>query len=118
MYFFFKFFQNQLIGCLFATKIFKSYAKHDENEREEYQNLAEDFEEIAIKLIDEFYKNNAAASYLLLTRTVPEYGNTTCLEMAHLAEDMNFISHICVQELLARLWYGNLSKEFGFFRVL
>ncbi|RNA33304.1 transient receptor potential cation channel subfamily M member 4-like, partial [Brachionus plicatilis] len=108
---------NQLIGCLFATKIFKSYAEHEESDRAEYEELAGEFEGIAIRLINKFYQDNPAASFLLLTRTIPEYGNNTCLQIAHLANDKNFISQRCVQELLERLWYGNLSKEFGFFKM-
>ncbi|CAF0991401.1 unnamed protein product, partial [Brachionus calyciflorus] len=109
--------RNELIGCLFASKIYKSYALLDESEQEKYEKLALEFEATAFKLVDMFYKNDPRESQLLLIRSIPEFDFTTCLQIAILSNSLNFLSHHCAQNLLVKIWYGKLLKSTSFLRL-
>ena len=57
------------------------------------------------------YEVDEDKAKLLLMREVPEFGNTTCLELAKIAGDLKFLGHRSVQELLTKLWFGKLSED-------
>lgn len=56
------------------------------------------------------------ARYLLMCE-VAEFGDSTCLQIAKIANDLKFIGHKCVQELLEQLWYDKLSNDTSLKRV-
>lgn len=64
------------------------------------------------------YKANPENARLLLIREVPQFGNSTCLQIAKIADDQTFLAHPCVQELLVRLWFNRLSAEQPMYKIL
>lgn len=68
-------------------------------------------------MIEMSHNTNPEYAKLQLIREIPEYSNTTCLQIAKLARDLNFLSQTCVQELLGQLWYNKIAKETTTFRV-
>ena len=48
---------------------------------------------------------------MLLLREIPEFGDSTPLEVAVLAEDKIFVSSPCCQSLLMKIWFGQISKD-------
>lgn len=68
-------------------------------------------------MLNTAYEINSDDAKLLLMREVPEFGNSTCLQIAKLAYDINFLSHICVQELLVKIWYNKISPDKSFIWV-
>lgn len=69
------------------------------------------FENLAHGMIDKAYEVDEDKAKLLLMREVPEFGNTTCLELAKIADDLKFLGHRSVQELLTKLWFDKLSED-------
>lgn len=63
------------------------------------------------------YQTNKKDARLLLMREIPEFGNATCLEIAKLAGDRNFMSHPCVQDTLVGIWYDKIQPDSGYARV-
>lgn len=51
-------------------------------------------------------------------REVPEFGYSTCLQIASLADDQKFLGHRCIQELLMTLWFGKLTIETSYINVI
>jgi hypothetical protein len=63
------------------------------------------------------YETNKKQAKLLLMREIPQLGNSTCLQIAKIANDIDFMSHPCVQECLVKIWYGKLQPDTGYLRV-
>ena len=69
-------------------------------------------------MIDLAYKANPENARLLLIREIPQFGNSTCLQIAKIADGQTFVAHPCVQELLVRLWFNRLLAEQSTYRIL
>ena len=102
--------RSEISSSLIATIIFKAYSKIFE-ESVYYSDLANNFEDLACDMIDKAYEVDNDKAQLLLMKEVSEFGNTTCLELAKLGDDLKFLGHQCVQELLNKLWFNKLSGE-------
>lgn len=76
-----------------------------------------DFEEIAVTILDLAYEANPENAKLLLIREIPQFGNSTCLQIAKVANDQTFLAHSCVKELLLKLWFNRLLPEQSISRV-
>jgi hypothetical protein len=63
------------------------------------------------------YEKNKKDAKLLLMRENPTLGNMTALQIAKIADDMEFMSHACVQESLNKIWYHKIAPETGLFWV-
>jgi hypothetical protein len=63
------------------------------------------------------YETNKKQAKLLLMREIPQLGNSTCLQIAKIANDIDFMSHPCVQESLVKIWYDKLQPDTGHLRV-
>ena len=75
------------------------------------------YEELAIGVLNECYEEDEERSALLLVCELPFWGNSTCLTIAVNAEDMNFIAHSGVQNLLNQIWMGKISEETSMLQV-
>lgn len=51
-------------------------------------------------------------------RETPVFGNSTCLQIAQLANNLDFISHPSVQDLIVKIWYNKIPHEVGKLKVL
>lgn len=90
-----------------------SFTKTNENN----QKYAKHFEQIAINILDLAYDSDPKNAKLLLIREIPQFGNSTCLQIAKIANDQKFLAHMCVQELLVKLWFNRLSPEESIMKV-
>jgi hypothetical protein len=59
------------------------------------------------------YDTNKKDAKLLLMREIKQFGNSTCLQMAKIANDIDFMSHQCVQDCLTRIWYDKILPDNG-----
>ncbi|XP_043987924.1 transient receptor potential cation channel subfamily M member 2-like isoform X1 [Gambusia affinis] len=107
-------------AALAASKILKKMAKEsiDADEPQEMLDLANYFEDRAIGVFSECYKNNEERAQKLLVRISHLWGETTCLRLALEANDKNFVAELGVQDLLTQIWCGELSVNNPVWRVL
>ncbi|XP_032424081.1 transient receptor potential cation channel subfamily M member 2-like isoform X1 [Xiphophorus hellerii] len=107
-------------AALAASKILKKMAKEsiDADEPQEMLELANYFEDRAIGVFSECYKNNEERAQKLLVRISHLWGETTCLRLALEANDKNFVAELGVQDRLTQIWCGDLSVNNPVWRVL
>lgn len=70
-----------------------------------------DFETLACDILQVCYESDKDKAEITLTRTIPEFGNYTCIQAAILARDLEFISHPCFQSVLTRVWYNKINPD-------
>ncbi|XP_070579638.1 transient receptor potential cation channel subfamily M member-like 2 [Ptychodera flava] len=100
-------------AALIAGRILRAlsvYAKEKEELTLHFDLLkhADEFEHLATGVLESCYEADKDLSKLALVRTLPAWGNTTCLSIAYSAKHMNFMEHDCCQSKLQRVWKGNL----------
>ena len=57
------------------------------------------------------YSKDKKLSFELLTRVSPAWGEQTALELSNEGKCRDFMSHVGVQELLSRIWCGQLDPD-------
>jgi hypothetical protein len=93
-----------LLGAaLIATLIYKKHAKKEQDSS--YKNSADEFENLAVQILDKFYLANPKACIRAIIRPVPAYGNVTWLELAVAANAKQFVAHRAVQYVLNDIWF-------------
>uniref|UniRef100_A0A3B3UVA2 Transient receptor potential cation channel, subfamily M, member 2 n=1 Tax=Poecilia latipinna TaxID=48699 RepID=A0A3B3UVA2_9TELE len=107
-------------AALAASKILKKMAEEsiDADEPQEMLELASHYEDRAIGVFSKCYKNDEERAQKLLVRTSRFWGGTTCLRLALEADDKNFVAESGVQDLLTKIWCGELSVHNPVWRVL
>ncbi|XP_016519296.1 transient receptor potential cation channel subfamily M member 2-like [Poecilia formosa] len=107
-------------AALAASKILKKMAQdvNDADDSQEMLELASHYEDRAIGVFSECYKNDEVRAQKLLVRVSRYWGRTTCLRLALEADDKNFVAQSGVQDLLTKIWCGELSVNNPVWRVL
>uniref|UniRef100_A0AAF5D5N7 TRPM SLOG domain-containing protein n=1 Tax=Strongyloides stercoralis TaxID=6248 RepID=A0AAF5D5N7_STRER len=106
--------EEAMAKSLVACKINKALSKEAAEDYlevevcEELKQYAEDFRELSLELLDQCYRMDDAQTLQLLTYELSYFGNETCLSLAVLVNNKQFLSHPCCQILLADLWHGGL----------
>uniref|UniRef100_A0A8C8RS37 Transient receptor potential cation channel subfamily M member 4 n=1 Tax=Pelusios castaneus TaxID=367368 RepID=A0A8C8RS37_9SAUR len=98
-------------GALVAARILRELS-HQESEAQEaadMKELAMKFENLAIGVFSECYRNSEARAAQLLVRRSRLWGGATCLQLAWLAEARCFFAHDGVQALLTQNWWGEME---------
>ncbi|XP_070579637.1 transient receptor potential cation channel subfamily M member-like 2 isoform X2 [Ptychodera flava] len=100
-------------AALIAGRILRAlsaYAKKDEELtlHDDLLQHAVEFERMATGVLDSCFEANKDLSNKVLVRTLPAWGNTTCLSIAYSAKHMIFMKQDCCQSKLQRVWKGNL----------
>lgn len=85
-----------------ATLLYKRRA--DEENDKIYNHLADEFENLAVKILDQVYQTDAQACAKAIIRQIPAYGNATWLQVAIAADAKKFIAQKAVQDLLNDIW--------------
>ena len=98
---------------LIGSVIFKSYSLEFEDESEDLEALAKEYEYNATKIVKFAYESNSEYAKILLLRQVPEFGRTTCLQVAKEGYNIHFLSSTCVQEFMENIWYNKISANFA-----
>ncbi len=88
---------------MIATLIYKTKARKDKDTR--YNELADEFQNLAVEILEKFYQTNQRACTKAIIRQIPEFGNMTWLHLAVMAEAKKFIAHRAVQDVLSDIWY-------------
>lgn len=70
-----------------------------------YYDTANEFENLAVRILDKFYEINVDRCTQAIIRQIPSYGNVTWLELGITAEAKQFIAHRAVQDVLNNIWY-------------
>ncbi len=93
-----------LLGtALIATLLYKNLA--DKRNDNSYIQSADEFENLAVQILDKFYQTSRRQCTKALIRQIPAYGNVTWLELAVAAEAKQFIAQKAVQDVLNNIWF-------------
>ena len=80
-------------------------------------SLSSEFESLAVKLLDSCYIDDEDLAQSLIVRALEPFGWLTCMDIAQLAEDQNFIAHSSCQILFNRLWMGGIILDTPWWKV-
>ncbi|XP_069790175.1 transient receptor potential cation channel subfamily M member 2 [Narcine bancroftii] len=105
-----------LVACKILKKI--SSEENDTDLSEKMEELAQEYEDQAIGLFTECYKKHSKRAQKLLVRVSTGWGNTTCLRLALEAESKKFMALGGVQDLLTKIWWGDLSVDTRLWQLL
>ncbi|XP_040183510.1 transient receptor potential cation channel subfamily M member 4 [Rana temporaria] len=85
-----------------------------ESEAEEsmaMRDLAAKFEQLAIGVFNECYRNSENRAFKLLVRRSNVWGGATCLQLAYEADARNFFAQDGVQSMLTENWWGQMAQN-------
>ncbi|MEE6509068.1 hypothetical protein FKM82_024067 [Ascaphus truei] len=100
-------------SALAASKILKELSRL-ESEAEEcvaMRDLAARFEQLAIGVFNECYRNSENRAFKLLVRRSNVWGGATCLQLAYEADARNFFAQDGVQSMLTENWWGQMTQS-------
>uniref|UniRef100_A0A0K0EEN8 LSDAT_euk domain-containing protein n=1 Tax=Strongyloides stercoralis TaxID=6248 RepID=A0A0K0EEN8_STRER len=106
--------EEAMARSLIAIRLYKGMAKvaSDDYTALEVSTIlrehANDFKKLSLELLDHCYQQDDRQTKKMLTTQLPNWGHHTCLSLAFLANNKEFLAHPCCQILLAELWYGGL----------
>lgn len=75
----------------------------------DFENYAEEWENLSVSLLDSCYRSNSKMARQLLTMELESWSKETCLTLAVMANHRTLLGHSCCQILLADLWMGALK---------
>ncbi|CEF65614.1 Transient receptor potential cation channel subfamily M member 1 [Strongyloides ratti] len=106
--------EEAMARSLIAIRLYKGMAKvaSDDYTALEVSTIlrehANDFKKLSLELLEHCYQQDDRQTKKMLTTQLPNWGHHTCLSLAFLANNKEFLAHPCCQILLAELWYGGL----------
>jgi hypothetical protein len=92
-------------SALIATLVYRKRGRKTDDSS--CLQAADEFEHLAVQILNKFYQANARACTKAVIRQIPAYGNVTWLELAITADAKQFIAQPVVQEVLNNIWYTN-----------
>ncbi|CAF3539975.1 unnamed protein product [Rotaria socialis] len=101
--------KNKVCAALIATLLYKKRVNREGDNI--YNQWADDFEGLAVKILDQLYQVNPAACAKAIIRQIPTYGNANWLELAIAADAKKFIAQRAVQDLLNDIWFGYIDQR-------
>ena len=75
------------------------------------------FDELSCGVVAECYAQDEQLSQLMLVRELPNYGNSTIIQMAVQSDNKTFVAHPACQTLLHNIWRGRMTNDNGWLRV-
>ncbi|KAL7977238.1 hypothetical protein Chor_009187 [Crotalus horridus] len=111
---------DAVAGALAAAQILRELS-HLETETEEVaamKDLAMHFENLAIGVFSECYRNSEPRAYKLLVRCSHLWGRATILHLAHQADARLFFAQDGVQSLLTQNWWGEMDRSTSVWKLL
>jgi len=104
---------NPICSALCATRIFKSLAVRVYQQKDAYDRLARQFEELACDTLEVCAKgeNGLEKCQSLLASRVEEFGMCSALEMAIAADGVEFLCSASSQSLITKIWYGVIEPD-------
>ncbi len=89
-------------AALIATLLYKSKTRKEKDLR--YNGWADQFENLAVEILEKFYRTYPSECTKAIIREIPQYGNVTWLHLAVMAEAKLFIAQRAVQNVLSSIW--------------
>ncbi|XP_025081227.1 transient receptor potential cation channel subfamily M member 2-like isoform X2 [Pomacea canaliculata] len=107
-------------AALTANSLLKAMNRYtdDTDLLQRLQRNADEFEDLAIGVLNKCYSVNEHRGQDLLIREMPNWGNATCVLIALQADNKRFISQTACQSLLNSIWMGSLSQDNSLWRIL
>ncbi|XP_037787629.1 LOW QUALITY PROTEIN: transient receptor potential cation channel subfamily M member 2-like [Penaeus monodon] len=96
-------------SCVYQS-LWKSLGAKNTVILNEYQKQKTMFETLAVELQDVCYQEDPPNAMGLVERRNPKWGQMDCLELAHLANDLMFISTPCSQASVELNWRRGLTR--------
>ncbi|CAF3846657.1 unnamed protein product, partial [Adineta steineri] len=103
--------KNKICAALIATLLYKTKARKDKDVR--YNDMADEFQNLAVEILEKFYRTNPFTCTKAIIREIAEFGNMTWLHLAVMAEAKQFIAQRAVQNVLSDIWYGYIDHTVG-----
>ncbi|CAF4081087.1 unnamed protein product, partial [Adineta steineri] len=103
--------KNKICAALIATLLYKTKARKDKDAR--YNDMADEFQNLAVEILEKFYRTNPFTCTKAIIREIAEFGNMTWLHLAVMAEAKQFIAQRAVQNVLSDIWYGYIDHTVG-----
>ncbi|CAF0806293.1 unnamed protein product [Adineta ricciae] len=103
--------KNKICAALIATLLYKSKARKEKDEH--YIEWADEFQSLAVEILEKFYVTNTFECTQAIIREIPQFGNVTWLHLAVMAEAKLFIAEKAVQDVLSDIWYGYIDHRVG-----
>ena len=100
---------------MFAALIYRKRARKTNDSS--YAQSADEFESLAVQILDRFYQANTRACTKAIIRRIPAYGNVTWLDLAISAEAKQFIAQRAVQDVLNNIWFVNINISTEIFQI-
>ncbi|KAK6180329.1 hypothetical protein SNE40_012504 [Patella caerulea] len=109
-----------IAAALFANGLYKGLKmiSVDTEISQILQQNADEFENLAIGVLNSCYEKDENKAQDLLIRELPNWGETTCVLMAVQSDNKRFISQTACQTLLNSIWMGKLSSHNSILRIL
>jgi len=79
--------------------------------RKSFVNNSQDFQSVAIKVLDSCYAVSESKTEQLLTSELTQFPGHTCLSLASASKQEEFIAHSSVQQLLNDVWTGAIKSR-------
>ena len=89
-------------AALIATLLYKIKALKDKDPS--YNASADEFQNLAVQILEKFYRTNPSACTKAIIRQIPEFGNATWLHLAVMVEAKQFMAQKAVQDVLSDIW--------------
>ncbi|XP_071505230.1 transient receptor potential cation channel subfamily M member 3-like [Diadema antillarum] len=109
--------EEALAKALVASSLYRAMAKSAEvmnletDISGELRRYAEEFNVLALDLLDRCYREDEVVTIHLLTVQLDNWSKHTCLSLAAMAQHREFMAHACCQVLLNDLWHGGLQAQ-------
>ena len=103
-----------LVGSLICRGIIKTLPYEYISLVQKYEDLAIEFELLAIKILEKCTKKNLSRTEDLIIRELPHWGKHSCIELAILGHSKQFVAHSTVQLFMKSLWLGTLNHRRAF----
>ncbi|KAH9505775.1 Transient receptor putative cation channel sub M member 2 [Bulinus truncatus] len=112
--------QSATAACLFAHSVLKSLKAHTMDSKciRKLEIAANNYEELAIGVLNNCYSSDEARTHDLLIQNMPHWGKTTCVQIAVKSDNQFFIAQNACQSLLTKVWMGKMSQSNNFFMIL
>ncbi|RNA09709.1 transient receptor potential cation channel subfamily M member 3 isoform X26 [Brachionus plicatilis] len=102
---------NPICSALIAGKITKNYDIEFCDDFDDFEDQAQDYITLACDILKKYYEKDEFKSQLTLIRRVNDFGGITCLKVATLSRNLDFISMQSFQNLIKRIWYYKILPD-------
>ncbi|BFY97240.1 hypothetical protein BsWGS_00280 [Bradybaena similaris] len=79
--------------------------------RDSFHNMKDEFEKLAIGVLDECHNNDPDKAVMLVGRKSPVWSNLTCLQIAVSASDQAFVSSVACQNSIDNVWKSGIVSS-------